>query len=229
MPSARTSTRFVLVGSWELLSFRVKPRKLLFCLVSLIDFADSLSSSDSSDIDRILRTSVLLRMVVEQLICPPMKKQSLPFASNNGASLPVRHKTLRVVVWDKLTNIQKVPKWFSAFLVIEQQLDCLFPGLNRSSQSLRRGSVCIVPLEKAAVAGHDLGSGVASDTHESIRRIEYWIVCLTEFHSISLVSSTRDNVGCPTLDLSDRSNPPDLGICCDRWTRLWRRCWSFDT
>ena len=47
----------------------------------------SLSSSGSSDIDSIRRTSVLLRIVVEQLICPPMKNASWPVASNNGATI----------------------------------------------------------------------------------------------------------------------------------------------
>ena len=70
----------------------MNPKKLLFCLVSRIDFADSLSSSISSDIDNIFNTSVLLRMVVEQLICPPMKNLSFPSASKSGAITFVSHK-----------------------------------------------------------------------------------------------------------------------------------------
>lgn len=54
-------------------------------LGSWTDMAASASSFGSSDIDNIRKTSVLLRMVVEQLICPPMKKAARPFASNNGA------------------------------------------------------------------------------------------------------------------------------------------------
>lgn len=57
-------------------------------LGSVVDKSSSLlSASASSEMERILRISVRLWMVVEQLICPPKKNATLPSESNNGAEL----------------------------------------------------------------------------------------------------------------------------------------------
>lgn len=74
MPASRTSTFLLLAGSLGAVSLlRLKPKKeRLEGFASCRDWAASLSSSGSSDMERIRRTSVLLRMVVEQLIWPPM-------------------------------------------------------------------------------------------------------------------------------------------------------------
>ena len=107
MPSPRTSTRFVLFGSCGLLSFLENPKKLRLGLVSRIEMADSLSSSGSSDIERIFKTSVLLRIVVEQFICPPMKNLRFPSTSKSGAAIDQVRMTAisTLAATEKLANI----------------------------------------------------------------------------------------------------------------------------
>ncbi len=85
----------------------MNPKKLLFGFVSRIDIADSLSSSTSSDIESIFRTSVLLRIVVEQFIWPPMKYLRFPSASKSGAVVVLMIVTIFVgtAELEKLTDV----------------------------------------------------------------------------------------------------------------------------
>lgn len=130
MPSGRTSTRLVLSGILGLLSFLMRPKNFFFGLVLCIESAASLSSSGSSDLDRTFSTSVLLRMVVEQLICPPMKNFSLPSASYNGAMHLIRTCEFNLHHPDKPTNVEQVPKGLSTFFVVQQKLHSLFSRIN---------------------------------------------------------------------------------------------------
>lgn len=71
------------------------PKKLDLCFMSgRISFGTS--SSSSSVAERIRRTSDVLWMVVEMLIWPPMKKQSLPLVSYRGA----RHVSWQIIDLD---------------------------------------------------------------------------------------------------------------------------------
>lgn len=68
-----------------------------------------LSSATSSDNESALRMSERLCMVVEQLICPPRKKATLPSELNKGAvifrQLPRKRRFYENIWRGYLTNI----------------------------------------------------------------------------------------------------------------------------
>lgn len=130
IPASRTSTAFVLAGGFGVLSFLPNPKKLLFLgLLSRIDRTATSSSSGSSDIASSFKRSVLLLIVVEQFICPPMKKATLPLESNNGAEQELSQYFPKYKR-EKPTHKKQVPERFRGLLIIEQELDSLLSSLN---------------------------------------------------------------------------------------------------
>ena len=83
--------------------------------------ASVFSSSTSCGVERTRRISEQLWMVVEQLICPPRKKATVPSALKSGAEEGQFGDS--VVGWNvegNLTGVEQIPKRLSVFLVVEQ-------------------------------------------------------------------------------------------------------------
>ena len=62
-----------------------------------------------------------LCMVVEQLICPPRKKATLPFGLNKGARVRVSFMSRKAGSQEIVvgrTGIEQIPEWLPILLVV---------------------------------------------------------------------------------------------------------------
>ena len=83
MPASRSSLALLL--PLRILRLLKNPLFFSFGITDAPELNSTFSSTTSSDSESALRMSERLCIVVEQLICPPMKKATLPSELNRGA------------------------------------------------------------------------------------------------------------------------------------------------
>ena len=66
-------------------------------------------------------------------------------------------------------HIEQIPERLAVLLLIQQDFDRLFPFVNRHSESLDSGLVCMYHLQESTVPGNNLIALVSRDFDEPIR------------------------------------------------------------
>jgi len=108
-----------------------------------------------------------------------------------------------------LTNVEQIPERFPTLLVIQKQLHRLLSSFNRCLQSLGSRAIRVIALQKSTIARNNFSPCVTRNADKPIGRINNRIIGLAG--NLSTTSPVSERGEYCTPDLSDKSNPLDLG------------------